>query len=79
MMHRLVGYDRVTELVSDEISLTQQDFDAVKTIVGVTYSDPDAVGSYPIDPPTAQEVGKRIGRVLDTRRMDFFLEPEPPP
>jgi hypothetical protein len=78
-MHKLVGYDRVTEWVSDEIDLSPQDFDDVKRIVGITASDPDGIGCYPLSPPTAQEVGRKLGRILDTRRMDFFLEPAPAP
>jgi hypothetical protein len=73
--HKLVGYDRATEWVAAEYDLTPGDFEVIRRIVRVDPADADVIGNYQLDAPTAQEVGRIIGTALDTKRMDFFLEP----
>jgi hypothetical protein len=75
--HKLVGYDRKTESVGAEYDVPAQKFDLVRRIAGVHPDDRDAIGNYPLDGPAAEEIAKLIGAPLDTRRMDFFLEPAP--
>ncbi len=75
VMHKLVGYDHDTEWVAAEYEIRAEDFDRIRRVVRIASTDPDAIGSYPLDAPTAQEVGRIIGADVDTRRMDFFLEP----
>jgi hypothetical protein len=77
--HKLVGYDRKTDWVAEEYDIPPQQFDVVRRVAGVASSDPSAAGNYPLDAPAAQEVGKIIGVSVDTKSMDYFLEPDPAP
>jgi hypothetical protein len=76
IVHKLVGYDRQTEFVGTEFDVPDQTFERVRRIAGVSHQDPDAIGNYYLAPPAAEEVAKIIGASIDTKRFDFFLEPE---
>ncbi|HEY1504099.1 MAG TPA: hypothetical protein VGF92_07355 [Stellaceae bacterium] len=73
--HKLVGYDKQSERVAAEYDVPEQKFDLVRRIVGVSHTDREAIGNYPLAAPAAEEVAKEIGLRLDTKRLDFFLEP----
>jgi hypothetical protein len=75
--HKLVGYDRKTEGVAAEFDVPEQKFDVVRRIAGVSNDDREAIGNYPLNRPAAEEIAKIIGASIDSRRMDFFLEPSP--
>jgi hypothetical protein len=77
VMHHLVGYDRATEHVTVEHNIPAERFAIVRGVVAIAPTDPDAVGCYPVDPPTAEEIGKIIGAPIDAKRLDYVLEPVP--
>lgn len=73
--HKIVAYDRLTELVASEHDVPAQKFDIVRQVAGVAPSDPEAIGNYRLSPPAAEEIGRIIGAPADTKRFDFYLEP----
>jgi hypothetical protein len=75
IVHRLTGYDRKTELLAIECEIPVGDITRVKEIAGVGPSDPDAIGSYPLDQGQVERVVRLLGAEIDAERYDFFLEP----
>lgn len=75
VVHRLTGYDRKTELLAIRRDIPREDISRVKEIARVGPDDPDAIGSYPLDPERAQEIARLLSLTTDAGEYDFFLEP----
>ena len=75
IVHRLTGYDRKTELLAIECEIPVGDITRVKEIAGVGPSDPDAIGSYPLDQGQAERIARLLGSKINNDMCNFFLEP----
>ena len=78
--HRLVGYDRQTELERFELPIPERALGQVRTIVRFDDDDPEAVGSYELTDIQAHQIANMSeavpvaqGRNLPAG-LDFFLE-----
>ncbi len=61
VVHRLTGYDRDTELLAVEYDIPDKAFPRFKKITRVTPSDPEAIGSYPLDRDQVKEISDLLG------------------
>jgi hypothetical protein len=75
IVHRLTGYDRKTELLAIEYEIPVGDITCVKEIAGVDPSDPNAIGSYPLDQGQVESIARLLGAKINNDMYDFFLEP----
>ena len=74
-VHHITGYDRATEQLVVEYSVNPSDLHAVMKIAKVASTDPEAYGSYPLDPSQLHALTNLMHQTFDTERYDFFLEP----
>jgi hypothetical protein len=72
--HRLVGYDRTTELEKFELAIPQGVFREVGTVVHFANDDPDATGCYELTDDQARQIAVMLHRVALPPGLDFFLE-----
>jgi hypothetical protein len=75
VVHRLTGYDRSSDELVFECDIPRREMARVKAIARVVAEDPDAAGSYPLEPAQAREIASMLGRSIDTDNLVFFLEP----
>jgi hypothetical protein len=75
--HRLVGYDRQTELEKFEIAIPQRIFGEVSSVVSFDDDDPDAIGCYELTKDQAHRIAILVRKSLPTG-LDFFLEGDAP-
>ena len=73
LMHRVVGYDRLTDEARQLLDIPGPLMGPVKRIVAVPNDDPDAVWSYELSAAQAQEIARLIGGELEPT-ADFFLQ-----
>ena len=71
--HRLVGYDRQTELEKFEVPIPQHVFEEVSSLVSFDNDDPDAVGCYELTKDQAHRIAIKVRKSLPSG-LDFFLE-----
>jgi hypothetical protein len=71
--HRLVGYDRQTELEKFEVTIPQHVFEEVSSLVSLDDDDPDAVGCYELTKDQAHRIATKVRKSLPSG-LDFFLE-----
>jgi hypothetical protein len=72
--HSLVGYDRISERVSEEFDVPDAILPRAKELAGVPVDDPDAIRCYPLDASGARGLAGLIKVRIDTERRDYFLE-----
>jgi hypothetical protein len=73
--HRLVGYDRKTELETFELTIPERIFGEVRSRVSVVdWDDPDAIGCYELTNSQTREIATLVHRPNLPRGLDFFLE-----
>jgi hypothetical protein len=72
--HRLVGYDRKSELEKFELLIPTRMFGEVKSRVGFDPDDPDGVGCYELTAQEAREIATLVHRPNLPNGLDFFLE-----
>ena len=72
--HSLVGYDRVTERLSEEIVIPDAFLPQAKRLARVPQDDPDAVMCYPLDPARARRLANILNAQIDTEQRDYLLE-----
>jgi hypothetical protein len=72
--HRLVGYDRRTELEKFELPISERMFGEVRTVVRLDDDDPDAVGCYELTSDQARLIASMARRGNLPAGLDFFLE-----
>jgi hypothetical protein len=75
--HRLVGYDRQTELEKFEVAIPQRIFGEVSSVVPFDDDDPDAIGCYELTKDQAHQIAILVRKSLPTG-LDFFLEGDAP-
>ena len=75
IVHRLVGYDPVTDLIAFEHDIPQKKISFAKNIAHVGPGDPDAIASYPLSKMSARDLAGALHVDLPARDLDFFLEP----
>jgi hypothetical protein len=75
VVHRLVGYDPITERVAFQHDIADSKLGIVKRIARVSQTDPDAVGAYPLSKAELRDLAGILGIKLPREKMDFFLEP----
>jgi len=71
--HRLVGYDRQTELEKFEVTIPRHIFAEVSSLAAVDDDDPDAVGCHELTRKQAHRIAIKVHRSLPSG-LDFFLE-----
>lgn len=73
--HRLVGYDRRTELEKFELPIPERMFGEVLTVVTLDDDDPDAAGCYELTSDQARRLISSLShRGQIPTGLDFFLE-----
>jgi len=72
-LHRLVGYDRQTELEKFEVAIPQHVFEEVSSLVAFDDDGPDAVGCYELTKDQAHRIAIKMRKSLPSG-LDFFLE-----
>jgi hypothetical protein len=75
VVHRIVGYNRHTELLEVEYDIPAERFSDVRALANVPAHDADAIGSYPIEPDAARTIARNIQRMTNLDQYDWFLEP----
>jgi len=70
---RVIGFDRSTERYADEVVVQRHLWDDARRIAAVPATDPDLMGSYPLDEMQARQIAAVIGVRLNPR-LDWFLE-----
>jgi hypothetical protein len=71
--HRLVGYDRQTELEKFEVTIPQRIFGEVSSVVSLDDDDPEAIGCYELTKDQARRIAIMVHKSLPSE-LDFFLE-----
>lgn len=71
--HRLVGYDRESELEKFEVAIPQHFFGEVSSVVPFDHDDPEAIGCYELTKGQAHRIATIVHKSLPTG-LDFFLE-----
>jgi hypothetical protein len=72
--HSLVGYDRVSERVTEEYDVSDAILPKAKELARVPADDPDAVMCYPLDASGARDLADVLKARIDLERRDYFLE-----
>ncbi|MEH2486472.1 DUF7683 domain-containing protein [Bradyrhizobium sp. AZCC 2230] len=72
--HRLVGYDRRTELEKFELPIPERMFGEVRTVVTLDDDDPNAAGCYELTNDQARLIATMAHRGQIPTGLDFFLE-----
>jgi len=71
---KIVGFDKISERLAFEAGLPGRVLETVKAIACVPESDPDLVGSYPLDGRQVASIAAAAQVSLDPGRFDYFLE-----
>jgi hypothetical protein len=74
MIHRLVGYDRTTERVQSQHDIPAGRLPLIREIAHVPASDPDMIGSYPLEAAQARDVAGILNIKIDVADQTFFIE-----
>jgi transposase len=74
MIHYLVGYDRITEHLTEEYVVPEDILPEAKTLAHVPADDPDVVLCYPLTSAATRDLAGRLKAGVDTARRDYFLE-----
>ena len=75
VIHRLVGYDPMTERLVWKSDIPERDLQYAKEVAGISPGDPEALGSYPLKPMVARDLGRALGLLVPPEELEFFLEP----
>jgi hypothetical protein len=73
-IQRLVGYDRVTELVAEEFPVAPEKLPKARELAHVPPDDPEVTGCYRLSASEALELAWIIKARVDPDRRDYFLE-----
>jgi hypothetical protein len=71
---KIVGFGRASEWVAVEIDVSDSVLDRVKLIAGVPSSDPELLGSYPLDARQLAMIADEVHMSVDPVRFQYFLE-----
>jgi hypothetical protein len=72
--HSLVGYDRGSERVAEEVDVPAAVLAQAKKLARVPADDPDAIMCYPLDASAARSLARLLQTGVDIERRDYFLE-----
>ncbi|WP_316168175.1 MULTISPECIES: hypothetical protein [unclassified Bradyrhizobium] len=72
--HRLVGYDRQTELEAFELPIPERIFQEVGALVHLDDDDPEGIGCYELTDQQARQIATMIRRQPLPTGLDFFIE-----
>ena len=75
VIHRLTGYDKVSENLAAQFDVPISQLELAKSVAGVSSDDPEAALSYPLTPEQAKRIAQAIGQLVDADRHLWFLEP----
>lgn len=75
VVHRLVGYDPVSERLAFEHDIPRDKLPLVKRIAHVDPTDAQAAGSYPLKDDEARDIAGASGFAMPPQDLQFFLEP----
>lgn len=75
VVHRLVGYDRMSGRAISAYDLPAKSLPQIYQIVAIDEDDPDAIASYEVTWEQAKSIAKLLGFDLTVDYLDFFLEP----
>ncbi|WP_431855307.1 DUF7683 domain-containing protein [Azospirillum sp.] len=75
MEHRLTGYHRSTDGMAVSYPIPRTSVWRAAAIANVPATDPEAIGSYPLDQAQADELAWLIGATLDHAQHEHFMEP----
>lgn len=74
VIHRLVGYDRRTDRMTDQFDIPDHLFSDAKKIAKVHADDPGASWSYPLDGVQTKQLASLIGSRVTLKHAEYFLE-----
>jgi hypothetical protein len=74
VVHRITGYDRVTEALTEQHTVPLRLVPAAKAAAQINADDPEAVWSYPLGVNAVHRLATAMHVVLDTAHNDYFLE-----
>jgi hypothetical protein len=74
VVHRITGYDRVTEALTEQHTVPPRLLPAAKAAAQISADDADAVWSYKLGADAAHRLAAAMHVALDTTRNDYFLE-----
>lgn len=71
---KIVGFDKSSELMASESEIPLAALPKVREIAQVPDTDPDLLGSYPLDAQQVKVIAELLHLSLDPERDAFFLE-----
>ena len=71
---KIVGFDKASEQIALELQVPNWALARVKGIAHVPESDPDLMGSYPLDGDQIRMVADAAHLAVDTDRYSYLLE-----
>jgi hypothetical protein len=75
---KLVGFDRTSEQLGVELTIPAHAVSTVKQIAEVPASDPDIIGSYPLDDKQLLLIADAAHVTVDAAKFTYFLEASEP-
>ncbi len=75
IVHRLIGYDNITELLVIEHDIPASKLKHAKELVRIPHEDIDAIGSYQLDGSQARDIAMPVFKRINVDRYLWFLEP----
>lgn len=72
--HRLVGYDRATELVAEEHPVPAARLAEARALAHVPADDPEVTQCYSLSAGSARDLAGIIQARVDPETRDYFLE-----
>jgi len=71
---KIIGFDRSSELLAVELDVPSSAVDRVKKIADVPLSDPDLLGSCPLDEQQLARIAEAAHMAIDPSKFLYFLE-----
>jgi len=71
---KIVGFDRSSDLAAVELAVPRVVLAQVKRIADVPASDPDLLGSYPLDDRQVIKIAETAHITVDPVKYAYFLE-----
>jgi hypothetical protein len=71
---KIVGFDKASEALATEVDLPVDAFQRAKAIAKVPETDPDLLGSYPLDESQVRRIAELAHLPIDPGAYAYFLE-----
>lgn len=65
------GYDKITELIAEDVDVTEIGFETAAEILGVEVDD--LVNGHPLNDEQLSAIGRLVNMKLDPASQDYFL------